>query len=275
MGLAHLALQVREDEPIVPEAPFRATPLAPSAALRPYVRQFLVVESLTDRTNTLLPDTAIIAGFRFQGACSQDGATALRSVVTGLRDTPRRLSHAAGSGTILAMFTATGAAAFVREPLDELFNASLPLELALQRSQLTIVEEQLAEAHEHTDRARALERFLLGQLRERRPDPLVVMALACIRESRGRVRIEELAQRAGVSQSTLERRFRERVGASPKKYAAIARVRHAVRLRQAGAKLTEIAYAAGYSDQSHFIRDFRRLSGQTPEAFFQSSASFC
>jgi AraC-like DNA-binding protein len=32
--------------------------------------------------------------------------------------------------------------------------------------------------------------------------------------------------------------------------------------------LTEIAYACGYYDQSHFIKDFRQFSGYTPKEYF-------
>lgn len=239
------------------------------------MRQFLIVENLADRSNTLLPDTAVIAGFRFRGACSQNGSEALRAVVTGLRDSPRTLTHSTGSGTILAMFTATGAAAFVREPLEELFNATMPIDAQVRRSQLELVEEQLAEAPDHALRALVLERFLLGQLRRRDADPLVCEAVARIRGAHGSLRIGDLCARSGLSQSALERRFRREVGASPKKFAAIVRLRHVVRLRRAGASLTEIAHAAGYADQPHFIKDFKRFSGQAPEEFFRSESTCC
>ncbi|HUA98892.1 MAG TPA: helix-turn-helix transcriptional regulator [Terracidiphilus sp.] len=253
----------------------RTAAFVPGPALRPYVRRFLVVENLGDRTNTLLPDTAIIAGFRFRGACSRNGAEALRAVVTGLRDLPRTLTHAAGSGTILAMFTATGAAAFVCEPLEELFNGTMPIDAQVRRSRLELIEEQLAEAPDHARRAQALERFLLDHLRRWEPSAAVSTAVARIQDAKGSLRIGELARVTGLSQSALERRFRREVGASPKKFAAIVRLRHVVRLRRAGTNLTDIAHAAGYADQSHFIKDFRRFSGQSPEAFFSSEPTYC
>jgi AraC-like DNA-binding protein len=79
----------------------------------------------------------------------------------------------------------------------------------------------------------------------------------------------------GLSQSALERRFRREVGASPKKCAALVRLRHVVRLRRAGVSLTDIAHAAGYADQPHFIKDFKRFTGQAPESFFATATAFC
>jgi AraC-like DNA-binding protein len=59
---------------------------------------------------------------------------------------------------------------------------------------------------------------------------------------------------------------------SPKKFASLVRLRHAVRLRAAGVDLTTVAHMAGYFDQSHFIKDFRRATGSSPEAFFRETA---
>lgn len=255
-------------------ANIRLTSLAPSERLLPFVRRFLVVENLAERANTLLPEAGMVAGFRFQGECSLDGKMALRSVVTGLRDRPRMLSHSQGSATILTMFTPTGAAAFLREPLENLFNLTMPMESEVQRSQLDLVEEQLAEAESHSQRAKVLEVFLLNRLRGRPVNAQIAAAVARIRQVRGALRIEELARGAGLSQSALERRFRKEVGASPKKFANIVRVRHAVRLHATGASLTEVAYAAGYADQSHFNKDFKRFAGQAPELFFKSLSAF-
>lgn len=259
----------------MPETAFHATSIAPTPALRPFVRKFLVVENDADRTNTLLPDIGMVAGFRFQGECTHDGSKALRAVVTGLRDKPRTLTHSTGSATILAIFAPAGAAHFLREPLEELFNSTLPLDAEFRQSQLQLLEEQLAEADDHRARAHVLDQFLLSRMLRREADRTVAMAVACIRESWGRVRIDNLAQRAGISQSALERRFRRAVGTSPKRLASVVRLRNAVRLRMQGKTLTAAAYESGYSDQSHFIREFRRFSGSAPEEFFKSEAAYC
>lgn len=53
---------------------------------------------------------------------------------------------------------------------------------------------------------------------------------------------------------------------NPKEYGRIARFQRALRMMQLGSRdYAGIAYANGYSDQSHFIRDFRLFSGITPK----------
>jgi AraC-like DNA-binding protein len=173
------------------------------------------------------------------------------------------------------MFTPTGAASFLREPVERLFNGTLAMEHEARRSQLDLIEEQLFEAEHDEARVGVVDQFLRERLRERAADPVVTDAVERIRRSGGSLRIDALARDARVSQSALERRFRRVVGTSPKKFAGLVRLRKVVRLRRAGANFTEIAHATGYADQPHFIKDFKRFTGCSPENFFRVTAAFC
>ena len=249
--------------------------LAPSPALRPYIQRLLIVEYTSGWSSTLLPGTGLVAAFRFKGECAINGVKAPNALVTGIWDRTRTLLHSGSCAHVLAMFTPTGAAAFLREPVEHLFNSTLPLEHEARRTELDLIEEQFLESSHDENRVQVLERFLLHQIRDRAVDPLVTAAVERIRKTSGSLRIDRLARHAGLSQSALERRFRREVGTSPKKFAALVRLRHVVRLRHAGASLTQIAHAAGYADQPHFIKDFRRFTGQAPESFFQTATAFC
>ena len=260
--------------PVV-KLPMETAAIAPSAALRPYIQRFLIVEYTSGWSSMLLPGTGLVAAFRFKGQCLLNGAKAPNALVTGIWDRARTLVHSGNCANVLAMFTPTGAAALLREPVERLFNETMPYESEIHRSQLDLIEEQLSESVHHEDRVRTLERFLLQRVRHRAPDPLVSFAVEYIRTTRGSTRIDHLARRAGLSQSALERRFRHGVGTSPKKFAALVRLRNVVRLRRAGASFTQIAHEAGYADQSHFIKDFKRFTGEPPESFFQTATAFC
>jgi AraC-like DNA-binding protein len=244
---------------------------APSEALRPFVKRFLVVEFPSGHKDSHLPDTGVVAGFRYKGDLALDGGIkAPQAAITGLWDTRRAHDHGRDSAVVLAAFTAIGASAFMRHPLDELFNATVAMDGLLGRpNELNQVQEQLAEAGQNRSRIQIVENFLIGHKPDTRPDPLVSAAVSWIEETQAMTRIEELARRVGLSQSALERRFRRIVGASPKKFASIVRLRHVLGLSAKGGDFTSIAHAAGYYDQSHFIKDFKRFSGLSPESFFR------
>ena len=274
--LSHLLNPAAKPEHLsaVQQNQLRTASFAPGPSLRPYVQRLLIVEYTAGLTSKLLPLDSIVAAFRFKGSCLINGNPAPNGLVTGLRDQARILTHSGNCANVIAMFTPTGAAAFLREPVARLFNATMPFDHQVRRSQFDLVEEQLAESSDDLDRVQVVERFLLGELRRRDPDPLVSAAVAGIQKTRGSLRIAALACRLGFSQSALERRFRGAIGTTPKKYAAIVRLRHVVRLRRAGIPLTNIAHTAGYADQAHFIKDFRRFTGEPPESFFQSQSAF-
>ncbi|MFL5576237.1 MAG: helix-turn-helix domain-containing protein [Gemmatimonadaceae bacterium] len=85
--------------------------------------------------------------------------------------------------------------------------------------------------------------------------------------------VQSVAAEVGVSPVRLSRAFRRAFGESLGSYHRRLRVREACgRLRDDALSLAEIALAAGFTDQSHFTRVFRRLTGTTPAAFRREHA---
>jgi AraC-like DNA-binding protein len=245
----------------------------PSGALRPVVKRILVVESTSARSDVHLPDTGLVAAFSFRGACRLDQAVeAPSAAITGLRDGTWAHDHSPDHAAVIVAFTAIGAAALLRMPLDEFANETMDLDAVLgRRAGVDSLHEQLIVAANDQQRIRLVEHFLLSQIRDFRPDPLVSAATALIERTRAMMRVDALAREVGLSQSALERRFRRLVGSSPRKFASLVRLQNVIRLRDAGLDLTAIAHTAGYCDQSHFIKDFKRFTGQAPRAFFARS----
>jgi AraC-like DNA-binding protein len=248
---------------------------APCESLRPFVKRFLVVEFPTAKKDSHLPETGLVACFCFKGdGILYENKRAPRLGLTGLWDRPRQYEHSQNTGAVLVAFTATGAAALLRQPVDEFFNGTIALDDILGGSaELNRVHERVAEASNHARRIQAVENFLVANTANARLDLLVSSAVSKIEAAHGRVRIEHLARRVGLSQSALERRFRRVAGASPKQFASIVRLRHVLHLRAKGADFTSISIEAGYCDQSHFIKDFKQMTGFAPESFFQRKLS--
>lgn len=79
------------------------------------------------------------------------------------------------------------------------------------------------------------------------------------------------AGRLGVSTRQLERTFLALVGVSPRRFRSLLRFRRAVRaLRDEAVRPLDAAFEAGYYDQPHFARDFRKYSGLTPGQYLMS-----
>src|SRR4051812_14332785 len=118
-----------------------------------------------------------------------------------------------------------------------------------------------------------LERFL-----ERRlspgvvPSPIVCQAARRIEDAHGNLRIASIHADLGVSRKQLWLRFRRELGLSPKAYAGLQRfVWTLARLRESrSVEWPRLAAAAGYSDQAHLVRDFRRAAFASPTEFLRA-----
>jgi transcriptional regulator GlxA family with amidase domain len=104
-------------------------------------------------------------------------------------------------------------------------------------------------------------------------DPPIAQCVAWLEREKGRVAIEDLVDASTLGRRQFERRFRDAVGLSPRLFANVLRLRSVFDALEAnpGAGWTDAALAAGYFDQSHLIRDFRRFVGCTPEQFVASA----
>jgi AraC-like DNA-binding protein len=246
----------------------------PCSLLKPYIRYFAFSELAEEHTYKVLPDTGLVMGFQYRGRLSLIDHTKpvelSLSGLTGLHDTWRVFKNSADTGTILVYFREGGAAAFFKEPVYELFGKSVSLDNFMLRSELELLEEQLQEVAGDSGKINIVEQFLLGQMKPTNQDRLIGEALAWINKIKGNMRITDLLKQLHVSQSSLEKRFRQVVGTSPKKYSSIVRLKHVIQHYRPGTSLTATAYDAGFYDQAHFIKEFRTFTGESPEIFFRS-----
>src|SRR5271156_1383523 len=132
------------------------TTFFPCDELKPFVKSFAISESEGPDAYKVLPDTGIVMGFQYSGKLSytKDNKTIPLSAagITGLNDTYRVFNNTAHTNTLLVRFSETGAAAFFRQPMHELFSLSLSLDDLVLRSQMDVVTEQINESKTDAER---------------------------------------------------------------------------------------------------------------------------
>ncbi|PLR47640.1 AraC family transcriptional regulator [Chimaeribacter arupi] len=100
----------------------------------------------------------------------------------------------------------------------------------------------------------------------RRASAVTAQSLRAIRGQRGNIRVEQLAALTGYTCRTLQRQFRQDTGLSPKAFSRIIRCQSALSClhQPAAPACSDLALDLGFSDQSHFLREFKKLVSTTP-----------
>ncbi len=161
-------------------------------------------------------------------------------------------------------FRVGGAAAFFPIPISEACNQVIELD-ALWGREGSLLRGLLCEAATPKEKFCVLETVLLKRL-IRPQDPAIVAAASHL--ERG-MSVAEVPECLGLLPKTFGRRFRNVVGLSPKRFSRVRRLQRVLRSlnKPASAGWCMVAAEHGYTDQAHFIHDFRDLTGITPSLY--------
>ncbi|MGF1509223.1 MAG: helix-turn-helix domain-containing protein [Myxococcota bacterium] len=108
-------------------------------------------------------------------------------------------------------------------------------------------------------------------IRIRPKHPAVAKAVAFLRENINRtISLDELAKVCRVSKFHLCRIFHRTVGVTPRTFHRHIRLEASRDLLRRGRPSALVAYDLSFSDQSHFIRSFRKQFGTTPGDYLQA-----
>jgi AraC-like DNA-binding protein len=165
------------------------------------------------------------------------------------------------------MFRPGGFRPLIDRPMRELTDRALPLG-ELLGPEADVLARQVARDEQRAAVARIDAMLSALVPADAHPAEAAMRLAEHAADDRGVLRTEQLADVAGVGVRTLQRRFADHIGISPK--AVIRRYRLyevAEAARQADIDWGALAADLGYADQAHLIRDFRTGFGVTPAAY--------
>jgi AraC-like DNA-binding protein len=102
-------------------------------------------------------------------------------------------------------------------------------------------------------------------------DDRIQQAIEVILKENGHIKLRDVQDQLNITERTFERNFISQVGLTPKQFAKIIQFQTSLhKLSEANfEKLTEVSADSGFADQSHFIRTFKKYTGQTPSYYLQ------
>ncbi len=248
--------------------------IQPSAILQPCIRCFWALHENTSSNaapQVITPDSYLELVFNLGDPCYVgDGLAEPLPLVSliGLRTTPLRLWTIGTTRVIAIRFYAWGILPFETLNRIKSENAVVPLGGFWET-----IAGQLAErvyTNDYVGAMNCLENALLMQYRDAPRDMGLIGRVAhTLYTTTDSMRIVDIAAAYGLSSRQLERLFGELIDVSPKLLARMIRferVSHAL-YAVPEVSLRAMAFEYGYSDQAHFIHDFKAFAGQTPGAF--------
>ena len=100
-------------------------------------------------------------------------------------------------------------------------------------------------------------------------------ALSIINKKRGQISINDLLIEIPVSQKTLETKFKQMVGLTPKKYARLFRFGSLMKkFNEKELKFKDLIEMYNFHDGSHFSKEFKHFMNQSPKAYFKNESEF-
>jgi AraC-like DNA-binding protein len=138
-----------------------------------------------------------------------------------------------------------------------------------------ILQEKLSE-HNNRTRVELLNLFFINLISKKSQSNQVIIdsSLDFIISNKGHISVAQLVKHTGYTERHLERKFKECIGLNPKKFGNIIKLHHFLKLlkhKSQDLNLTTICYDAGFSDQSHLIREFRKHTGITPTEYLYNT----
>ena len=163
-------------------------------------------------------------------------------------------------------FKPGGAFPFLGLPAGDLADTHVELE-TLWGPAAGRLRERLCEARTSAERFQLLEEALLSRLNyDVEQHYAVSAALEMFGKNRAGPRVREAAKYLGLSQRRFIQVFKAEVGITPKLFSRIQRFQQTRTFIQRHPLINwaDLAVDFGYSDQSHFIREFLEFSGLSP-----------
>jgi AraC-like DNA-binding protein len=176
---------------------------------------------------------------------------------------------------IIVVFQPNGIYQLLGIPATEFQDSIIPVEEIFDHKG-SVLQEKLYEKNNNEVRIELLNHFFRSLINNKlvSNQSIINNSLDFILKNKGDFSVKQLVEYTGYTERHLERKFKESIGLNPKKFGNVIRLHHFLKLlknRSDATNLTAICYDAGFSDQSHLIKDFRKHTGISPREYLFNS----
>jgi len=245
----------------------------PCELLKDYIKEFMIIESKNPVKLQTLPSTSVSLNYVLSGLIKMKQKSSFminlpKAFAFGIARNSLNFEFSNNTILFVVKLNPGMASALINTPVSEFFENFIPLEGFLSSEQIIFLERQCEKESNYKYILRTIEKFLIHEIQFLKTNELVIRdALDRIIAAEGDISIKSLINELPISRDSFEKKFKAQVGTSPKRFSNIVRFRTLFENPQESLNLTAIALNAGYYDQSHFIKEFKSITGKRPSDF--------
>ena len=244
----------------------------PSLLLKEYVKEFMIVEAHDLVNLETLPSTSVSLNYILNGSIKmkQKNNVAInlpKAFAFGIARTSLHFEFSNCTTLFVIVFNPGMASSLINTPINDFFEKFISFDDFFNQNQISYLKKIFSKKDNYPLLVKKIERFLLVEILCAQIDGIIKEATLEIVNTQGSISIKQLLDELQISRDSFEKKFRKQVGTSPKQFSNIVRFRNLFENDRNETTLTEIGLNAGYYDQSHFIKDFKAITGKKPSSF--------
>lgn len=257
--------------------------ILPSKELTPFIRHYLFLDSAGkgNKKLRLFSDGSMGMVFSFKSPliATMENNEALQSLpasfVYGQINDFKDLYLSNEAALLIVVFHPAGIHHLLGIPANTLKNQIIQAQELFGAAGLQL-RDQLFEQKRIHEQVNLLNHFFAGIAAKKvlAKQVLIDASVNFILKNKGINTVHSLVKYTGYTERHLERIFMESIGLTPRQFGNIVKLHGFLKLLKTWSKennLTRISYEAGYGDQAHGIKQFRKYTGITPKEYLNNS----
>ena len=240
--------------------------------LRTYIRYYNIVFPAGDtfaEQYTLMPNACGTLSLAFNGntVLGELWGASLAPVLLGME--PDRYCV-----LLLIQFSPCGLYQITGQNQAEFTDKRLLLE-DVDRELFRLLRQAFVRSKTVIELVAACDEIFYWRVEKRMVSDSLLLADKVISNSHGQVQVKEVARQSGYSERQLNRLFHTQIGTNVKNYIRLTRFNYVLKQIQTSPCLfAMLSQQAGYFDQAHFDKDFKAISGLSPQNYLKRMSDF-
>ena len=188
--------------------------------------------------------------------------------VSGVHKNYLSISSHNHSEMFIIQFKPYGAYPYFKQPINQITNQVIAAEEIFGK-QILDLRQHLFKLDTVEEKFKAAEHWLRSRFSNDKTPPIELLNFITRIQQNPTHRLSKLMSEYSKSQKHLIHQFKKYVGVTPKYYQRIVRFNEILQQLHQSKQIdwAQLAFQLGYTDQSHFIKEFKHFSGFNPEKF--------